>query len=157
MAAKDKSRKSKGKSGKDKKNKRGKKGKPSAAKKADRHALYQKAVQEPSCDIGIIERFFEKHRGRSPRSVKEDFCGTALFCAEWVESNPERIAVGVDLDQPTLDWGEEHNLSVLEPSDRSRITIHCDDVRKVTGPPVDVVCALNYSYCVFKRRADLVA
>ena len=45
------------------------------------------------------------------KSLKEDFCGTAILSAEWVRTRPDNIAVGVDLHEPTLKWAEENNLA----------------------------------------------
>jgi SAM-dependent methyltransferase len=38
----------------------------------------------------------------------------------------------------------------------SRLTLRRADVRVVTRPAVDLVCAMNFSYWVFKRRAELL-
>jgi len=61
----------------------------------------------------------------------------------------------VDIDKPTLDWGRQENLSKLGPA-ADRITLVCDDVRNVKTPKVDLVVALNYSFCIFKKRSMLV-
>jgi SAM-dependent methyltransferase len=137
-----------------KRKKKGKKRRPLAAK-ADRHALYQKSVQEPSVDVALIDRVFRKESGRRPRSLREDFCGTALISAEWVRSRKDRTALGVDLDGPTLDWGREHNLEPLGKA-AERVTLLEKNVLDVTRPKVDVVCAFNFSYCVFHDRRELL-
>jgi hypothetical protein len=36
------------------------------------------------------------------------------------------------------------------------VHLHQGDVRRVRTPPADVVNALNFSFCVFKTRADLL-
>ena len=54
--------------------------------------------------------------------LREDFCGTALWIAEWVKSDPLRHAMGLDLDAPTLEWGVKHNLAAVgEPGNRVRL------------------------------------
>ncbi|MEM1029737.1 MAG: class I SAM-dependent methyltransferase [Myxococcota bacterium] len=132
-----------------------KKRKPSKAERADIHDLYQHAVQDPTNELDTFDRFFKRYRKRKPRSLKEDFCGTALFATEWVKLGKKRWAVGVDLDGPTLEWGREHNVAPAGPSVARRLQLHQANVLDVHEPPVDIVCALNYSYCVFKTRADL--
>ncbi|HEU4581274.1 MAG TPA: class I SAM-dependent methyltransferase [Polyangiaceae bacterium] len=123
---------------------------------ADKHDLYQRAVQDPEIEIAFVHRVYKKTFGRAPLSLREDFCGTALFCAAWVKSHPERIALGIDLDQPTLDWGIEHNLAPIgEPG--KRITLSRQNVLDPVRGRYDLCLALNFSYWVFKTRAEMRA
>ncbi len=136
-----------------------KKNKPKRKKKmakvADRHELYQKSVQDPKAEITFFDMVFKKHRRRRALSFKEDFCGTAYLSTTWVQSHKKRTAIGVDLDQPTLDWGIEHHIQPATKSVQDRITLVNANVLDVTSPKVDMTCALNFSYCVFKERKDL--
>ena len=77
---------------------------------ADRHELYERAVQEPEEEVVFLDELFQALRGRKARSLREDFCGTALLATRWVESAPDRTAIGVDLDAPTLDWAARHRV-----------------------------------------------
>jgi SAM-dependent methyltransferase len=123
---------------------------------ADKHDLYQRSVQDPEIEIAFVHRIYKKTFGRAPLTLREDFCGTALFCAEWVKTRPERTAVGIDLDQPTLDWGIEHNLSAIgEPG--QRITLLRQNVLDPLEQRFDIALALNFSYWVFRTRADMRA
>ncbi len=123
---------------------------------ADKHELYQLSVQDPEIEIAFINRVYKKTHGRLPVSLREDFCGTALFCAVWAKSNPERIATGIDLDQPTLDWGIEHNLAPLgEPG--QRVKLLCQNVLDPVDEAFDVALGLNFSYWVFFTREDMRA
>lgn len=123
---------------------------------ADRHALYQHAVQAVDAEIDFVDDTFKSLRGRRATSLREDFCGTANTSCEWVRRRPGNTAVGVDLDQPTLDWGIEHNLSKLKPAARARVTLMRDNVLTVrTKRPVEIVLAMNFSYFIFKDRATL--
>ena len=122
---------------------------------ADRHALYQASVQDPAHEIALFDRFARQHTGRPASSLREDFCGTALLCAAWVESRRDRTAVGIDIDRPTLRWAEARNRAPLgAAADRMRMVEA--DVRAPSPERFDLVCALNYSYSVFHRRADLL-
>jgi SAM-dependent methyltransferase len=125
------------------------------AQKADRHDLYQRSVQVPEGDIAIFEQIFRSMGKRKPLRMREDFCGTAFLSTAWVKSDPKRIAVGIDLDGPTLEWGRAHNLATLTPAQRKRIRLVQGDVLDGDDEPVDLICALNFSYCVFKTRALL--
>lgn len=128
---------------------------PTLAESADKFALYQRSVQSPAVDIEFFDAEFQKHRGRVPLSVREDFCGTALFSAEWCKSDPRRTALGVDLDGPTLDWGRAHTLAAAPPDAAERVTLAQADVRDTSLAPVDLIVAMNFSYCIFKTREEL--
>jgi SAM-dependent methyltransferase len=123
---------------------------------ADKHDLYQRSVQDPEIEIAFVHRIYKKTFGRAPVSLREDFCGTALFCAEWVKSRPERTAVGIDLDQPTLDWGIRHNLAAIgEPG--QRVTLLRQNVLDPLPQRFDIALGLNFSYWVFRTRAEMRA
>jgi SAM-dependent methyltransferase len=125
-----------------------------AAQRADRHILYQRAVQNVEAEIDFVDDTFKKLRHRRASRLREDFCGTAATSCEWVRRRPTNTAVGLDLDQPTLDWGTAHNLSELSPSALARITLLRRDVLN-PGPQasgMDAVLAMNFSFWVFKTR-----
>jgi SAM-dependent methyltransferase len=125
------------------------------AERADRHVLYQLSVQAPDFEIEFFEERYKELRGRRPKSLREDFCGTALLCVEWCKSHPKRTALGVDLCQDTLEWGMRHNLKPAGRNVTSRIELLRANVLDIHEPKVDVTCAMNFSYCVFKTRGAL--
>ena len=84
-----------------------------SAETADRHSLYQESVQCPEHEVELLTRLFKRHTGRPPVTLREDFCGTALLCAEWIHSDPARSATGIDLDADVLSWGHKHNLAPM--------------------------------------------
>lgn len=123
------------------------------AQNSDRHLLYQAAVQDTEVEASFLSRTFRKLRGRPAETLREDFCGTALLCAEWVKKKG-RTAVGVDLDPGVLAWGVKHNLAPLgEPG--NRIELRRADVRDKCPGRFDVTVALNFSYFIFRTRDDL--
>lgn len=124
------------------------------ARNADRHVLYEQAVQDPEIEIDRVHRIFKRRTGRVPLSLREDFAGTANLCATWIRSHRERTATGVDLDRETLEWGRWRHLAPLG-SDAHRITLRCQDVREPVPGRFDVALAFNYSYQVFKTRKAL--
>ncbi len=132
------------------------------AQKADRYDCYQQSVQEPSHEVAFFEQAFEDAYGRVPVSIREDFCGTFAVSCAWVKSGDDRTAVAVDLDAEPLDWGAEHNLTALNEAQRGRVKLKQQDVRKRgrrggAGGGVDLLAAQNFSFWVFKTRADLRA
>jgi SAM-dependent methyltransferase len=126
-----------------------------SARTADRHALYQLAVQSPVEDVRFLRRVYRNARGREPLRLREDFCGTAFLCAAWVRGGPRYSAEGFDLSKETLRWGIEHNFPPLGEAAR-RILLHAADVRLPSTRPPDLRCAQNFSYFVFKRRSELL-
>jgi hypothetical protein len=127
----------------------------SLAEQTDRHVLYQESVQCVEAEIDMIDENFKRLRGRQAISLREDFCGTANTGCEWVRRRPTNIAVGIDLDQDILDWGQTHNVNQLRESAQKRITLLRGDTLTVRTPPVDTVLAMNFSYQIFKTRAKL--
>ena len=126
------------------------------AANADKHELYQLSVQDPVVEIAFVHRVYKKTFGRSPMSLREDFCGTAFFCAEWVKSHAERTAIGIDLDQPTLDWGIKHNLSAIGEPGR-RVKLLRQNVLDPVADKSDIALGLNFSYWVFMTRSEMCA
>jgi len=127
------------------------------ARTADRHLLYQQSVQSPESDARFFARYFKKQTGRPLRILREDFCGTAAVCCEFVRLHRDNIAIGVDLDAPTLRWAEVHNLGRLPPDLRARVHLARANVLELRRPKVDAIAALNFSYCIFKTRRELGA
>jgi SAM-dependent methyltransferase len=128
------------------------------ARTADRHELYQLAVQTPELDAAFYARWFAKFTGRPLRVLREDFCGTAAMACEHVKRHRDNRAIGVDRHWPTLAWGRIHNVrKLLSPEQQSRLSLIERDVLAVRRPLADAITALNFSYSVFKTRAQLGA
>ena len=136
--------------------KRKKKGKKQTmAARADRHKLYQRAVQCVEAEIDFVDDTFTQLRGRKARVLREDFCGTANTACEWVRRRRTNRAIGVDIDEQVQSWGREHNLAKLDGPASRRIRLLTEDVLKVRTEPVDAVLAMNFSYWIFKERPVL--
>ena len=125
------------------------------AKTADRHELYQLAVQSPEEDVKFLTRVYKKVRKKKPLHFREDFCGTALLAASWVKRGAKYSAEGFDICPDTVAWGIENNYGPLGET-AQRVTIHVKDVREPSRIPPDVRCAQNFSYFVFKKRPELI-
>lgn len=120
----------------------------------DRYALYEAAVQGVEFDLDFFERVYRHLRGGRFRLFREDFCGTAQLACAWALRRPENRSWGVDLDPEPLAWVRTHRLARMREAAR-RVTLIERDVREVSRPRVDVVCALNFSYWVFRERETL--
>lgn len=142
------------------------------SKTADRHILYQRAVQSVDAEIDFVDSTFRTLRKRTARRLREDFCGTANTSCEWVRRRRDNIAVGLDLDAPTLQWGLDHNIARLTPAQRARLTLCQMNVLRggTPGTPfphpaarparvdtgrMDCILAMNFSWWIFQQRATL--
>ena len=128
----------------------------SRAVTADKHILYQHSVQDTDTELELMDEKFRAIRGVSPLSFREDFCGTALLSVAWCKGAPDRTAQGIDLCEDTLQWGREHNLDSADADVISRVELVNANVLEVGQPRVDITCALNFSYSIFKTRETLL-
>ena len=125
------------------------------AQRADIHDLYEKSVQAVDVEVEFVQETFRALRARDAVSFREDFCGTASLCCEWVRSGKQRYAIGVDTDAAVLDWGRRNRVAKLTEAARARVRLLNDDVRTVATDPVDIVGAFNFSYFCFKTREEM--
>ncbi len=139
-----------------KKDKSKKRSKVTQAEKADKFRCYQRSVQSPEHEIEFFEQAFRDAFRRKPYSLREDFCGTFAVCCDWVKSNVKRTAIGVDLCNETLQWGKDNNLNQLTTGQQARISLLKQDVRKRNRPQVDILAAQNFSFWIFKTRAEVI-
>lgn len=118
------------------------------------HFLYEASVQGVEADLDFATRVFKRKYGRKPYSLREDFCGTANLACQWISRNAKNRAWGVDIDQPTLDFGRGHNIKPLGKR-AENIQLVQGDVRTARTPQTDLLFALNFSFCLFKSREML--
>jgi len=130
---------------------------PSLADKADKHILYEQAVQCVEAEIDFVDETFERIRGRKPTSLREDFCGTANSSCEWVKRRDSNIAYSVDLDAEVLAWGQKHHIEKLNENQQQRVNTIVADVMNSNVEQSDVVLAMNFSYWIFKQRETMVS
>ena len=129
---------------------------PTMADKADKFYCYQESVQEPEHEVEIFDLIYREAYGKKPLTLREDFCGTFAVCCEWVKSDKDRRAVGIDLCPETLGWGIENNLNKLDPSAKEKVEVLEKDVRSETTPKVEILAAQNFSFWIFKTREEVV-
>ena len=121
----------------------------------DKYEFYRDAVQSPEVDVEFIRKQFKRLRGKYPKTLREDFCGSFALCCEWVKYQKEHLAIGVDLDSEPIHYGKKHYLTELKRSERERVEIIKGNVLNPRLPKADVICALNFSYFIFKSRPTL--
>ena len=125
------------------------------AEMADKHDLYELSVQDVENEVIFLRDTFSKIRGRDANLLREDFCGTASACCEWVKQGEEYQAIGVDIDPAVLEWGRNNRLGKLDTVDRARVRLIESDVLVVDTPKVDILTAFNFSYFIFDTRDSL--
>ena len=123
---------------------------------ADKYVLYQKAVQSADQDAAFLYDTYKALRGRNPKHLREDFCGTCLLSCHWLLINRRNTAECYDIDPEPLAWGQEHTIKPLLKSSK-RITQFQEDAREPSRTAPDVRCAQNFSYWVFKTRSEMLA
>ncbi len=125
------------------------------AASADRHKLYEISVQCSESEIDFIDDTFTSIRGQRAKTLREDFCGTANVCCEWVKRRKSNHAIGVDNDPEVLQWGQKNNLSKLTKTQSSRIQLLNDDVLTAQSEAAEIISAMNFSYWLFRSRKEL--
>lgn len=118
---------------------------------------YERAVQDPEGEVAFVSRTFKRLRKRTALTLREDFCGSAAFSAQWVRSKKGRMAWGVDCDAPTLAWAQKHRVETLPPSSQAHLELVKADVRQHGVAAVDVAVAYNFSYWIFKKREEMLS
>ena len=112
--------------------------------------LYRLAVQNPLAEVAFVEHAWAHHHGDAsePMLLREDFAGTCAVAAAWVQSDPDRQAMAIELDEPTTQWAVER---FTDPD----LHIVQADVKAVDEPMVDVTLALNFSVLIYHNEEAL--
>ncbi|KAJ2434770.1 hypothetical protein IWW41_001280, partial [Coemansia sp. RSA 2522] len=138
------------------------------AELADKHQLYMQAVQTPRNEVRNIDVIYrtlstryqncisktEANVRRYALMLREDFCGTAVLCAEWVRtrSTAGRLAFGIDIDPDVIEYARNNVLCTID--DPSKIRLVCGDVIEVGSndtesedniPHVEIIVAFNFA------------
>lgn len=156
MAGSNKPRKSRQKKNANKKKQAAKRKGWRTAATSDIHELYELSVQEPEAEVDLIDQVWKEQRGRLAKSIREDFCGTAIASIEWVKRRPSNTAIGVDIDPEVLEWGRSRQNDRITPKQAARITLVEGDVLKAKTEPVETLLAMNFSYYLFKTRKEMI-
>lgn len=126
--------------------------KKNPARVFDKYDYYHRSVQSADSDVIFLRKTYKELRGRDPRIMREDFCGTFALSCEWAKLNPKFEAYGVDLDPEPLEYGRSHNLTKLRPDQQKRVHLMEGNVLTGSLPAADLAIAMNFSYFLFKER-----
>jgi ubiquinone/menaquinone biosynthesis C-methylase UbiE len=121
-----------------------------------KYDFYERSVQNAESEVLFMHDEFKRFRGRSPMTFREDFCGTGAISCKWVEQHKDCEAYGVDLDPEPIKMGMQRHYSKLSTSQKKRMHFENHNVLTVKTPPMDVICAFNFSYFIFKTRKQML-
>ncbi len=123
----------------------------------DKYKYYEKSVQNTEGELETLNKIFKEIRGRKPFTLREDFCGTAKLACEWTTQSNKHKAYGIDLDPEPVKYGKENHYSKLSKSQQSRMQYIMGNVLDdYSSRKADLVVAFNFSYFIFKKRAELL-
>ena len=111
----------------------------------DKHELYEQTVQNPALTVELLRAF----HGNDPRTLGEDFAGTAALARAWVAAVPGATAIAVDHDAEVL----------ARPRAVAGVVTLAGDVRSASDRErhkADVIFAGNFSIGELHTRAELV-
>jgi len=124
---------------------------------SNKYFFYELAVQSPHIQVEHFQKVYrDLHEGRFARHFREDFCGTFRLSHAWVSRNLRNTALGLDLDPEPIAYGKRNHYRKLSREQKNRLEILRQDVRTVTRYKADFIAACNFSFCIFKKREDLV-
>lgn len=121
-----------------------------------KYDFYEKSVQNAESEVSFMQDEFKRYYGHAPFTMREDFCGTGAISCNWVQQDKQCEAFGVDLDPEPIRMGKERHYSKLSPKEQKRMHYLEQNVLHAKAPKVDVICAFNFSYFIFKSRKDLL-
>ena len=131
--------------------------KRTAAERADKYKLYEKAVQNPQAEVEFMADTYRELRGRPPLFLREDFCGTAALCHAWVRHGEDNQALGIDLDPEVLEYSRKMHLPNLRNGAARRLSLLNANVLEVRPRhPADMIAAFNFSYWLFADRKQML-
>lgn len=122
----------------------------------DKYDLYQKSVQSPETDVLFLRRVYRDLRKKSPRTLREDFCGTFALSSAWVKLSRNHRAVGIDMDPEPLEYGRRRFAARrMSDSEIRRLQLFEKDVLAGRLPAADIAVAMNFSYFIFLERPQM--
>jgi SAM-dependent methyltransferase len=116
----------------------------------DLHKCYQEAVQNPRKEIINLQQIYHDLADGGPlRVLREDFCGTAILCGEWVRRHVDNRAIAVDLDEKVLEYGRRQFRDGTVADKVDLVHANVLSVDNTTLAKADMLVALNYGVCYF--------
>ena len=122
-----------------------------------RYNLYENSVQNPKESNDLSEYFYKKlNKNKTPKILREDFCGTFYNSVEWVKRSKNKIAYCLDIDPIPLSYGYKYHYSKLNNDEKKRIKPLKKNVISVTNPKSDIIQVYNFSFNIIKKNSELL-
>ncbi len=122
----------------------------------EKYDYYERSVQNAESEVEFMHDQYKRISGKNPTTLREDFCGTGAISCEWVKQNKKSKAYGVDLDEEPIRMGFVRHFAKLNKDQQKRMHYLKQNVLHAEAPKVDIICAFNFSYYIFHKRAELL-
>ncbi len=116
----------------------------------DRFDLYELAVTSPV----PLARFLKAAHGGRPRTLGEDFSGTAALSRAWVELDSRHRAIAVDKDLSVVAALASKVARLSEACANNLLPINLDVLR--AKHPCDILACTNFPICYWHTRPALL-
>lgn len=120
-----------------------------------KYFFYEHSVQSPKLHVKLLRKWYKELKGRHPKTLREDFCGTFAISHEFVSCSKDNRAWAIDLDTEPLMYGMRERLLKSPLELQNRLELLRQDVRTATRPQVDLAVACNFSFQVFQDEKNL--
>lgn len=121
-----------------------------------KYRLYESSVQCVEADLAFLNKEYKKIYKRKPLTLREDFGGTGAMACKWVAQSKSHEAYAVDLDPEPINYGKENHYAELSSLEQKRMHYIQGNVLDSYPFKTDIIVAFNFSYFIFKKRADLL-
>jgi len=121
-----------------------------------KYDYYERSVQNAATEVSFMQDEYKRHFKTKGLTLREDFCGTAAISCNWVQQDDQCRAWGIDLDPEPIKMGQKRHYAKLSKDEKKRMLYLKQNVLFTKAPKTDIICAFNFSYFIFKKRADLL-
>lgn len=112
----------------------------------EKYSFYEKSVQNVDFEIDFLEMIYEKFFATKPKIFREDFAGSCLLSLEYSKRFSQQ-AFCVDLDPEPLNFAKKRS---------NQFMTLCQENVLHTNIQANIIAAFNFSYCIFKKRRDIL-
>ena len=123
----------------------------------NKYRFYENAVQAHENDIEFVNDEYKKIYRRRPKTLREDFGGTAALACDWVKQSKNHNAWAIDLDPEPIKYGINNHYAKLSDTEKKRMKYVEGNVLDNYSFKTDIVVAFNFSYFIFKKRNELLS
>jgi ABC-type transport system involved in cytochrome c biogenesis ATPase subunit len=117
-----------------------------------KYEFYERSVQNPEIEVDFMRAEFKRFFGRTPVTMREDFCGTGAISCHWVGTHKDALAYGVDLDLEPIGMGKKMHLSKLNAKQQARMHYLNENVLKISGGQRQRIAIVR----AFYKNSDII-